>query len=91
MVGTADEPEAYEIGLTTQDGTPIEVVAAGRYTLVVDDFAQVHNFHLMGEGVDAATDVGGTGKTSFDVTFRPGQYRYLCEPHPSMQAGLRVL
>ena len=90
-VGTAEDPEAYEIALTTSEGTPVEVVAAGAYTLVVEDFAQVHNFHLTGEGVDAATDVGGTGKTSFEVTFEPGQYRFVCDPHPSMRGDLRVV
>lgn len=90
-VGTAQDPEAFEIALTTQDGQPVRVVAAGTYTLVVDDFAQIHNFHLAGEGVDAATDVAGTGKKTFEVTFQAGQYRYVCDPHPSMQGDLRVV
>ena len=90
-VGTAQDPEAFEIALTTQDGQAVEVVAAGTYTLVVDDFAEIHNFHLMGDGVDAATDVTGTGKKSFEVTFQAGQYRYVCDPHPSMRGDLRVV
>ena len=90
-VGTAQDPEAFEIALTTQDGQAVQVVAAGTYTLVVDDFAQIHNFHLMGDGVDAATDVAGTGKKTFEVTFQSGQYRYVCDPHPSMRGDLRVL
>ena len=90
-VGTAEDPEAYEIALTTQDGQAVEVVAAGTYTVVVEDFAQSHNFHLSGAGVEAATDVSGTGKKTFDVTFEAGAYQYLCDPHPSMSGALRVL
>lgn len=90
-VGTADEPEAYEIALTTQDGQPVGTVAAGEYTVVVDDYAEVHNFHLTGAGVDAATDVGDTGKKTFQVTFQPGEYRYLCDPHPSMNGSLQAV
>jgi plastocyanin len=90
-VGTADEPEAYEIALTKEDGQAVDTVAAGTYTVVVDDYAQIHNFHLMGDGVDAATEVAGTGKKSFEVTFQAGEYRYVCDPHPSMRGDLRVL
>lgn len=52
-VGNAEDSEAYEISLTTSDARPVEVVAAGTYTLVVEDFAQVHTFRLSGAGVDA--------------------------------------
>jgi plastocyanin len=90
-VGTAEEPEAFEIALKTQGGEPVEVLAAGSYTLVVDDLAQIHNFHLTGTGVDVATDISGTGKDSFDVTFQSGTYRYLCDPHPSMNGVLQAV
>ena len=56
-VGSADDPEAFEITLTTEDGEPVDVLAAGDYTLVVSDPAQIHNFHLTGSGLDVATGV----------------------------------
>jgi plastocyanin len=90
-VGTEDDPEAFEIALTTQDGEPVEVLAAGTYTLVVSDPAQIHNFHLTGNGVDVATDVGGTGEERFEVTFTAGEYDYTCDPHPSMSGSLRAI
>ena len=90
-VGTEDDPEDYEIGLTTQDGIPVEVVAAGSYTLVVSDPSRIHNFHLSGAGVDVATDVRGTGEKRFEVTFEAGEYSYTCDPHPSMSGSLRVV
>lgn len=90
-VGTEDDPEAFEIVLTTQDGTPVEVVAAGTYTIVVDDPAKIHNFHLEGPGVDVQTDVAGTGQETFEVTFQAGEYGYVCDPHPSMVGALRAV
>lgn len=90
-VGTDEDPEAYVIGLTTEDGTEVEAVAAGTYTLVVEDPSQIHNFALTGDGVDVATDVRGTGEETFEVTFAPGTYTYVCDPHPSMSGALRVV
>ena len=47
-------------------------VAAGTYTLTVDDQASIHDFHLTGDGVDVSTDVSGTGEKSFTVTLTAG-------------------
>jgi plastocyanin len=62
-------------------------VAAGTYTLTVDDQASIHNFHLTGDGVDVATDISGTGKETFTVTLKPGTYTYVCDPHSSQMHG----
>lgn len=90
-VGTEDDPEAYEIRLETESGEPVTALAAGRYTLRVADPSKTHNFHLTGAGVNVATDVGGTGTETFEVTFSPGEYSYVCDPHPSMSGGLRAV
>lgn len=90
-VGTPQDPESFEITLTAEDGTPVEVLAAGSYTLVVNDLARIHNFHLTGPGVDVGTDVAGTGEETFAVTFESGQYDYVCDPHPSMSGALRAV
>ena len=62
-------------------------VAAGTYTLTVDDQASIHDFHLTGDGVDVATDISGTGKETFTVTLNPGTYTYVCDPHSSQMHG----
>lgn len=90
-VGTEDDPEAFEIALTDEEGNPVDVVAAGDYTLVVSDPAQIHNFHLTGDGVDVDTGVAETGKKTFQVTFTAGEYGYVCDPHPSMSGALRAV
>src|SRR6476659_7392849 len=47
-------------------------VAAGTYTLKVDDQASSHDFNFSGDGVDVSTDVAGTGEQTFTVTLKPG-------------------
>ena len=63
-------------------------VAAGTYSLTVDDQASSHNFHLTGPGgVDVSTDVGGTGQETFTVDLEPGTYTFVCDPHSSSMNG----
>ena len=71
----------------TQNGQPVTSLPAGTYTIVVDDQANVHNFHLTGPGVDKATDVGGTGKTTWTVDLKAGSYHFQCDPHSSSMNG----
>ena len=63
----------------------------GRYSLVVADRSPIHNFHLIGPGVNVKTTVRGTGTKRFTVTLKPGRYTLLCDPHPtSMKKTFRV-
>ena len=88
VVGTADDPEAYEISITDADGQPVTSVPAGDYQLTFVDESTMHNFHLMGPGgVDIATDVAGSDTSTVEVTLEAGTYEYLCDPHPGSMAG----
>jgi plastocyanin len=59
----------------------------GSFTIHVTDQSEFHNFHLVGPGVDKATDVTGTGDSTWDVTFANGTYRFYCDAHPSAMKG----
>jgi plastocyanin len=73
----------FDISLDSTDG-----IAAGDYTLVVNDQSSAHNFHLTGPGgVDVATDVGAEGEESFAVTLEAGEYTFVCDPHASQMRG----
>jgi Copper binding proteins, plastocyanin/azurin family len=73
----------FDISLDGTDG-----LTAGSYTLVVNDQAADHNFHLTGPGgVDVATDVGAEGEESFDVELEAGEYTFVCDPHASQMRG----
>ena len=89
-VGTADDPDAFEIALTTEDGEPVESIPAGDYTIEVDDPSAIHNFHLTGGSVDETTSVTEKEQATFQVTLEPGEYTYVCDPHPSMVGTVQV-
>ena len=69
-------------------GTNVTKLKAGKYSITVNDLSGSHNFHLSGPGVSKSTSVGGTGKTTWKVTFRKGKtYRFVCDPHSSFMRG----
>lgn len=90
MVGTAENPEAFEITLTDESGDPITEIPAGDYVIEVTDPATTHNFHLTGGSVDETTSVQEQEETTFEVTLEPGEYTYVCDPHPSMTGTFTV-
>ena len=89
-IGSPDKPDAFEIGLTDASGATVTTLPAGDYSIVVNDRSRIHNWVLSGDGVDAATDVSGTGEMTFKVTLKAGEYTYVCDPHPSMKGSLTV-
>jgi plastocyanin len=67
-----------------QNGEDAESVKAGTYTLKVEDKADIHNFHLIGPGVDnVVTSVSFVGEKTVTVTVKKGTYTYQCDPHAS--------
>jgi hypothetical protein len=87
IVGSADDPDAYEISLTTEDGAEVTtVLRPGKYALEINDLSSIHNFHLAARraGVDVATDVAGTGEKTTIVVLQDGEaYVYACDAHPA--------
>jgi hypothetical protein len=86
-VGSSDDPDAYEISLTTDDGAEVTtVLPPGKYMLEINDLSTIHNFHLGARraGVDVATDVAGTGEKATIVVLQDGEaYIYACDAHPA--------
>jgi hypothetical protein len=80
-VGSATSPNAFKISLTDESGNRVTHLDPGAYTIVVHDFADIHNFHLTGPGVNESTDVVGTGTFTWNVVFQDGRYHYQCDPH----------
>lgn len=60
---------------------------AGRITLVVADKSSIHDFHLVGPGVNVKTSVSGKGRKRFTLTLKKGTYRFVCDPHASVMRG----
>jgi plastocyanin len=64
----------------------------GKYTLVVQDKANIHNFTLNGPGIKNKTITGTTfvGTKTVTVTLKAGKYRYYCTVHPFVTGSFRV-
>src|SRR5215831_703173 len=54
-------------------GAKVATLEAGKYSITVSDLSSIHDFHLVGPGVNKATSVGGTGKVTWTVTFQKGK------------------
>jgi plastocyanin len=84
LIGSVSDP--LNISLT-KSGRKVTHLKAGRYTIVVEDTASDHNFHLSGPGVDKLTSVAGKGTFTWTVTLRKGTYTYVCDPHKDFMKG----
>jgi plastocyanin len=84
---TGNVGPGYTISLM-ENGAVVTHLDPGTYTITVTDQADIHDFHLQGPGVDEATDVEGTGTTTWTVTFQNGAtYEYFCDAHPTRMLG----
>jgi hypothetical protein len=87
LVGDVGKNDAFAISLSDPSGKPITNLAAGTYKLTVHDFSGIHNFHLLGSGINDATTVPEKTTKTFTVTFKPGSYSFQCDPHASQMHG----
>jgi hypothetical protein len=94
--GRADNPtltgdvglnDSFIIGLIDASGARVTHLEPGTYTLVVHDHSDIHNFHLFGPGVTVATDIGGTGDSTFTIALTDGTYNYVCDAHATFMKG----
>ena len=82
----------YDIRLTNYHFVPIKRLKRGRYTFVIQDRSTLHDFHLVGPGVDKKTPVRFFGtKTWKKVRLRRGKYRYFCDVHRKRMHGSFVV
>jgi hypothetical protein len=75
------------ITLKRANGKVVRRIGAGTHTFVVRDRSSMHNFHLLGPGIDKKTRVPFTGRRTWTLTLGAGTYRYRCDPHRMMMRG----
>ena len=82
----------YSISLKDAHGRRVKTLKHGKYTLVVQDKANIHNFTLNGPGIKNKTITGTTfvGTKTVTVTLKAGKYRYYCTVHPFVTGSFRV-
>ena len=61
--------------------------AGTKYRLSIADKSTIHNFHLMGPGVNKKTAVGRKATITWKLKFKKGTYRFQCDPHKSLMKG----
>jgi len=80
--------------LTATDGPGFTItmskksVKAGTYTIVVNDKSNIHNFHLIGPGVNKLTSVPWVGTKTWTVKLKKGTYKFVCDPHATIMKGV---
>ncbi len=78
----------FTISLKNKAGKRVKKVKAGKYKIKVRDRASIHNFHLVGKGINKKTRVGFVGRKTWKVRFKKGKtYRYRCDPHRKIMKG----
>jgi plastocyanin len=84
LVGTVGP--GFTITLT-KGGKKVKTLKAGRYTIVVRDKSNIHNFHLKGAGLNKLTSVSYVGNKTWTVTLKKGVYKFVCDPHATVMKG----
>jgi plastocyanin len=84
---TATVGPTATISLRTANGRRVTRLRAGRYRIVVRDRSPMHNFHLIGPGVNRKTAVRFRGTRTWTLTLRRGSYRYVCDSHARRMRG----
>jgi plastocyanin len=77
----------FTITLRTAQGTLVKKLKSGTYTIRIRDLSPIHNFHLLGPGVNKLTSVQNTGSVTWTVRLKQGIYRYRCDPHRTIMHG----
>ena len=73
----------FEIEVKNPAGKDLKTIKAGTYRIKVQDKSSIHNFHLLGPGLNKKTGVGFTGDRTWTIKLKPGKYTYQCDPHAS--------
>jgi plastocyanin len=70
-----------------QHGRKVSSLPPATYVFVINDRSNIHNFHLIGPGVNRTTSVPAVGKKTWRLTLRRGTYRFVCDPHATLMKG----
>ena len=82
----------FAIGLTMQGKKVTKLKAGTPYRFVINDRADIHDFHLTGPGFSRVlTSVEFTGTKAFVMKLKKGTYRFVCDPHASLMHGSFVV
>ncbi len=83
LIGTVGKNDAYKIVLTSSAGKVVKSLAAGTYSVVINDDSTIHNYELDGPHGKSwtFTSVPFKGTKAFTIKFVAGAYKAYCAPH----------
>jgi plastocyanin len=65
-----------------------KTVKAGTYVITIHDRSSIHDFHLIGPGVNKKTSVAAVKTYTWTLRLKHGTYRFICDPHASFMKGV---
>ena len=77
----------FKIEMKNAANRKLTSVAAGTYRIKIEDEATIHNFRLVGPGVNRATSVPRRSEAIWTVRLQRGTYRFVCDPHAGQMKG----
>lgn len=75
------------ISLRSASGAVLRTIKAGTYSIVVRDRSKVHNFHLVGKGVNRKSTLGGATTVTWTVKLQAGVLRFYSDKAPKTVKG----
>jgi plastocyanin len=89
LVGEVGPGFSIEVKLNGKD---LKTIKAGTYKIKVEDKGSIHNFHLIGKGLNKKTTVPFTGDQTWTIKLKAGKVTYQCDPHAArgMKGSFRV-
>ena len=89
---TGEVGPGFSIEVKNAAGKDLQTIKAGTYRIKVEDKAAIHNFHLIGPGLNRKTSVSFKGETTWTIKLKAGRYTYQCDPHAAsgMKGHFRV-
>jgi hypothetical protein len=79
--------QAFKIEMKNGANRKLTSVRAGTYRIKVEDHGTIHNFRLIGPGINRATSIPRRSEGIWTVKLRPGKYTFLCDPHAGQMRG----
>jgi hypothetical protein len=71
-------------------GKPVRAVKPGKYTITVQDFSKLQNFHIVGPGINVKTSVSGRGSSGWAVVLKAGTFRYYSDGSSKLRGSFSV-
>jgi plastocyanin len=82
----------YTISLKDAHGKKVKTLKHGKYTFIVRDKANIHNFTLKGPGIKnkMITGTSFVGAKTVTVALKKGTYTFYCTVHPFVTGTFKV-